>query len=87
MEKRLSHTLEQSELLAYEIYSGAGEHLRFQLAGGEAKPQGQLSVQKGSGKSLKWEFKGEVWEDELGHYRSSLKNVCGQEDRMANGGN
>jgi len=28
------------------------------------------------GKSFNWKFKGEIWEDEIGHYRSSLKNVC-----------
>ncbi len=85
MQAVLAKSLEQSELLAYEVFSGAGEHLRYQLAGGDTKSKNQLEVKAGDGKSVKWEFKGEVWEDELGHYRSSLKNVCGNEDaRMAN---
>ena len=81
MQSTLSKTLDQSELLAYEIFSGAGEHLRQQLAGAEAKEKGTVSVSAGDGKSVKWSFQGEVWEDELGHYRSSLKNVCSNDDR------
>jgi hypothetical protein len=34
-------------------------------------------------KALNWKFKGEIWEDEVGHYRSSLKNVCPQESNVA----
>lgn len=77
---RLNESLDQSEVLQYELYSGAGEHLRYQMAGGEIneKERPELKVEKG--KSLNWEFKGELWEDELGHYRSSLKNVCAPED-------
>lgn len=88
MRETLAKTLDQSELLAYEVFSGAGEHLRQQLAGAESKDKGRLSVKAGDGKSVKWEFKGEIWEDELGHYRSSLTNVCSNDDRMpsSNGG-
>jgi hypothetical protein len=42
------------------------------MAGGKtvgAKPNRQPAGQK-------WEFEGEFWEDEIGHYRSSLKNNC-----------
>ena len=72
----LDKVLEQNEVLQYEVYAGAGEHIRYQMAGGDVntKDREQLKVQ--DGKSLNWKFKGEVWEDEVGHYRSSLKNVC-----------
>jgi tetratricopeptide (TPR) repeat protein len=72
----LNKVLEQNEVLQYEVYAGAGEHIRYQMAGGDVntKDREQLKVQ--DGKSLNWKFKGEVWEDEVGHYRSSLKNVC-----------
>lgn len=79
----LNRVLEQTEVLKYELYSGAGEHIRYQMAGGEIneKERPELKVQKE--KSLNWKFKGEIWEDEVGHYRSSLKNVCPQESNVA----
>jgi len=79
----LNRVLDQNEVLQYELYSGAGEHIRYQMAGGEVnvKDRPELKVQKD--KSLNWKFKGEIWEDEVGHYRSSLKNVCPQESSVA----
>lgn len=76
----LKNLIEQNEVLQYEIYSGAGEHIRYQTAGGEASKEerDQLKVEKN--KAMKWSFKGEIWEDEIGHFRSSLKNVCPPED-------
>jgi hypothetical protein len=73
MSKDLKQVLENDELLRYEIYAGSGENLRSQVAGakpgavkrGERKPSGQ-----------NWDFEGEFWEDEIGNYRSSLKNNC-----------
>ncbi|MBL7542501.1 MAG: hypothetical protein JNL11_01725 [Bdellovibrionaceae bacterium] len=82
----LKDLLDQNELLQYEVYSGAGEHLRFQAVSQEVKgddpktrelAQAQLSKEKD--KKVKWNFQGEIWEDEIGHFRSSLKNVCAQE--------
>jgi hypothetical protein len=73
--KDLNHFITQADLLIYEIFSGAGEHLRYQSAGGEVKKEGDKNRLKDKD-SLKWDFKGEVWEDELGHFKSSLKNVC-----------
>lgn len=70
----LSNALDQTDVLQYELYAGAGEHLRYQAAGGEIQPREAAGLKPE--KQLKWQFKGEVWEDELGHYRSSLKNVC-----------
>lgn len=81
----LNKVLDQTEVLQYELYSGAGEHIRYQMAGGDVnqKERPELKVQKD--KSLNWKFKGEIWEDEVGHYRSSLKNVCQQQDNNVAG--
>lgn len=77
----LDHLVDQKEVLSYEIYSGAGEHIRFQMAGGEIKEgRSQASLNPTDKENYQWKFKGEVWEDELGHYRSSLKNVCPKEE-------
>ena len=77
----LEHLVDQKEVLSYEIYSGAGEHIRFQLAGGETKgSEKDQNSQTDDKDTYKWKFKGEVWEDEIGHYRSSLKNVCPKDD-------
>ncbi len=75
----LDRVLGQTDVLSYELYSGAGEHIRYQMSGGDVndKQRDELKVQ--DDKSLRWKTKGEVWEDEVGHYRSSLKNVCPKE--------
>jgi hypothetical protein len=80
----LNRVLDQNDVLQYELYSGAGEHIRYQMAGGDVnqKERPELKVEKE--KSLNWKFKGEIWEDEVGHYRSSLKNVCPQDNSVAN---
>lgn len=79
----LEKVLSQTEVLQYEVYAGAGEHIRYQMAGGDIseKERPELKVEKE--KSLNWNFKGEIWEDEVGHYRSSLKNVCPSEANIA----
>ena len=81
---QLQSTIENHEILYYEVYSGAGEHLRYQTAGGKPNqaPRPQLTGEKG--KNLVWKFKGEIWEDEIGHYRSSLKSVCPEESQESN---
>ena len=76
MSGTLTASLDQTDVLSYELYAGAGEHLRYQAAGGEIKPSENEGLKPEANKQLKWDFKGEVWEDELGHYRSALKNVC-----------
>lgn len=76
----LANLVDQKEVLSYEIYSGAGEHIRFQMAGGEVKEREPAALSPEEKESYKWKFKGEVWEDEIGHYRSSLKNVCPTDD-------
>jgi tetratricopeptide (TPR) repeat protein len=80
MLSRLNESLDQTDVLQYELYSGAGEHLRYQMAGGEINEKERPELKVEPGKALNWDFKGEIWEDELGHYRSSLKNVCAPED-------
>lgn len=82
----LKDLLDQNELLQYEVYSGAGEHLRFQTVSQDikgddpkARELAQAQSLKEKDKKVKWNFQGEIWEDEIGHFRSSLKNVCAQE--------
>ncbi|MFS4460415.1 tetratricopeptide repeat protein [Bdellovibrio sp. HCB2-146] len=79
----LDRVLDQNEVLKYELYSGAGEHIRYQMAGGEVNEKERPELKVEQEKSLNWKFKGEIWEDEVGHYRSSLKNVCAQESNVA----
>lgn len=77
----MKNVLDQSEVLQYEIYSGAGEHIRYQASGGEIqKKEGNDAPKPEKDKIMKWNFKGEIWEDEIGHFRSSLKNVCASDD-------
>lgn len=78
----LDRLIDQQEVLSYEIYSGAGEHIRFQMAGGQTKqPDKQpASLTPDDKDNYSWKHKGEVWDDEIGHYRSSLKDVCPAED-------
>lgn len=83
----LKELLDQNELLQYEIFSGAGEHLRFQSVSQDTKGKDEKAkelalaqLQKEKDKKVKWNFKGEIWEDEIGHFRSSLENVCPKEE-------
>lgn len=80
----LNKVLDQNDVLQYELYSGAGEHIRYQMAGGDVNDKERPELKVAKEKSLNWKFKGEIWEDEVGHYRSSLKNVCPQESSVAN---
>ncbi len=79
----LDKVLDQNEVLKYELYSGAGEHIRYQMAGGDVNDKERPELKVQDEKSLNWKFKGEIWEDEVGHYRSSLKNVCPQDSNVA----
>ncbi len=85
MKEDLIRILDNNELLRYEVYSGSGENIRFQVAGGEKSNRVPASVMPKS-KSLQWDFDGEYWEDEIGHYRSSLKNNCPDSKQARNGG-
>ncbi len=79
---QLDKIMDDHELLAYELYAGAGEHLRYQSAGGDINKSERAELKAPKDKSMTWKFRGEIWEDEIGHFRSSLKNVCaGQDNR------
>lgn len=75
----LKRVLDQNDVLQYELYSGAGEHIRYQMAGGDTKDK-DAADKKPDDKKVSWKFKGEIWEDEVGHFRSSLENVCPKDD-------
>jgi hypothetical protein len=72
--KELRQNLDNDELLKYEIYAGSGENIRYKMAGGKTGGSSNMSDRKPAGQ--KWDFEGEYWEDEIGNYRSSLKNNC-----------
>ena len=72
--KELRQNLDNDELLKYEVYAGSGENLRFKIAGGKTGGSSNMSDRKPAGEH--WDFDGEYWEDEIGNYRSSLKNNC-----------
>jgi hypothetical protein len=78
----LKTTLDQAEVLQYELYSGAGEHIRYQMAGGEINEKERDKLKVEGEKAMTWDFRGEVWEDEIGHFRSGLKNVCPPEETI-----
>ncbi len=80
MVEELKNLIDQNEVLQYEIYAGAGEHIRYQTAGGEVGKDAREQLKVEKNKEMKWSFKGEIWEDEIGHFRSSLKSVCPPED-------
>lgn len=80
---QLTDSLDQSEVLRYELLAGAGEHLRQQTAGAALTDKEHPELKPAAEKSMKWKFRGEIWEDEIGHYRSSLKNVCPADDKVA----
>lgn len=79
VQRKTLESLDQVDVLEYELFSGAGEHLRYQMAGGKIDPK--VKVDKDKDKKMNWDFTGELWEDEIGHFQSSLKNVCLPEDQ------
>lgn len=74
VQRKTLESLDQVDVLEYELFSGAGEHLRFQMAGGKIDPKEKVDPNKD--RKMNWDFTGELWEDEIGHFQSSLKNVC-----------
>ena len=81
MEKDLGRMLQNNELLKYEIFSGAGENLRYRISGGKTVGRTVATTSQLKEEGFNWEFDGEFWEDEVGHYRSSLKNACPKSQR------
>ncbi len=79
MQKKLSKLIENNEFLTYEVYSGSGESIRYVSAGGNVKGTSstrQTASKSNSGKLYLWDFDGEYWADEIGNYKSSLKDNC-----------
>ena len=74
----LGRMLENNELLKYEVYAGAGENIRYRVAGGEGQAPRIPAAIQDIEKNMNWNFEGEVWADEIGHFRSNLKNLCGK---------
>ncbi|HEX4922617.1 MAG TPA: hypothetical protein VFV50_00975 [Bdellovibrionales bacterium] len=73
MTKELESFFDNNEFLRYEVFAGSGENIRHDLAGGEKRVP---AAAKPTNKDLSWGFDGEYWEDEIGHYKSSLKDNC-----------
>lgn len=86
-ETRLASILENNELLRYETFAGSGENIRFHAtATGQSdkiNSKRMPVIAKPETKELKWTFSGEYWADEIGHYRSSLKDNCPATQRAA----
>ncbi|MEK6555174.1 MAG: tetratricopeptide repeat protein, partial [Bdellovibrionota bacterium] len=78
---KLARTLESNEFLRYEIFAGSGENIRYQVAGGGTTPGQRIPANVKPQKILNWEFDGEYWEDEIGSYRSTLRNNCPKNPR------
>ena len=87
----LRFSVDQAGTLAYEIHSGAADTLRHQLAGGKTQAESgdrklaskkELAPEEGQGQKWSFSGKGELWQDEVGNFRSSLKNVCPKEEKV-----
>ncbi|MGZ3721803.1 MAG: hypothetical protein ACXVA9_02655 [Bdellovibrionales bacterium] len=76
MQKEMSRVLENNEFLRYEVFSGSGENIRYQVAGGQVSGANRIPAHIKPTKMMNWNFDGEFWEDEIGSYRSSLQNNC-----------
>jgi hypothetical protein len=83
MQKEMANVLENNEFLRYEVFSGSGENIRYQVAGGEVDGRaGRIPASIKPQKMMNWNFDGEFWEDEIGSYRSGLVNNCPQDVNM-----
>jgi Mn-containing catalase len=81
LKTKLSRTLESNEFLRYEIFAGSGENIRYQVAGGSTVAGQRIPANVKPQKILNWQFDGEYWEDEIGSYRSTLRNNCPKNPR------
>lgn len=82
MKDQMARVLDNNEFLRYEVFAGSGENIRYQVAGGEVSNETRVPASIKPQKSLNWSFDGEFWEDEIGNYRSSLRNNCPQDQAM-----
>lgn len=76
MQTDMKRVLENNEFLRYEVFSGSGENIRYQVAGGDVGNMNRVPAHIRPTKMMNWSFDGEYWVDEIGSYRSSLQNVC-----------
>ncbi|MBX7232503.1 MAG: hypothetical protein K1X29_10500 [Bdellovibrionales bacterium] len=74
--------LDNNEFLRYDIFANSGENIRYQVAGGNVDSNHRIPASAKPTKLLNWSFDGEYWEDEIGSYRSSLKNNCPESAKM-----
>ena len=77
MQQQMTQVLDNNEFLRYEVFSGSGENIRYQVAGGQVSGEAnRIPANIKPTKMMNWNFDGEFWEDEIGAYRSSLQNSC-----------
>lgn len=76
VQREMNKILENNEFLRYEVFSGSGENIRYQVAGGNVGAPNRIPASIKPMKMMNWSFDGEFWEDEIGSYRSSLQNNC-----------
>ncbi len=74
--KHMSRVVENNEFLRYEVFAGSGENIRYLSAGGRTSGANRLPSSIKPKQTLTWSVTGEYWEDEIGSYRSALKNNC-----------
>ncbi len=83
LNKRLSKIFDGNEFLRYEIYAGSGENIRYQVSGGRTAATLRIPSNVKPQKIMHWDFDGEYWQDEIGSYRSTLRNNCPKNPRTA----
>ncbi len=76
MATEVGRVLENNEFLRYEVFAGSGENIRYQVGGGATDKTHRIPASIKPQKMLNWDFDGEYWEDEIGSYRSTLRNNC-----------
>lgn len=82
LQSEMDLMLGNNELLRYEVFSGSGENIRYQVAGGETAEMKRIPASVKPQKQMNWTFEGEYWADEIGNYRSTIKNNCGAPQTM-----
>jgi TolA-binding protein len=87
MKSEMAKILDNNEFLRYEIFAGSGENIRYQVAGGQTSNENRLPASVKPQKMLNWAFDGEFWADEIGNYRSSLRNNCPKSGQASAQGN
>ncbi len=83
IQSEMKRVLDNNEFLRYEVFAGSGENIRYQVAGGQTAGPSRIPASVKPEKPLNWSFDGEYWEDEIGNYRSNLKNNCPKEQVSA----